>query len=123
IDSYGVSPDILVTAKGLSGGIYPISATIYREGLNAVFDANPFIHVSTFGGAEVGCHVALEVLNLLEEPGFLEHVRAMADLFSEGVDQLKSHHPRVLLGLNQKGLMMGLKLADPALGPLLTLAG
>ena len=123
IDSYGVSPDILVTAKGLSGGIYPISATIYREGLNPVFDANPFIHISTFGGAEVGCLVALEVLNLLEEPGFLEHVRAMADKFSEGVEQLKSHHPRVLVGLNQKGLMMGLKLADPALGPLLTLSG
>ena len=34
IDTYGVIPDILVTAKGLSGGIYPITATIYREPLD-----------------------------------------------------------------------------------------
>ena len=34
IEEYGVTPDILVTAKGLSGGIYPITATVYREHLN-----------------------------------------------------------------------------------------
>lgn len=123
INSYGVVPDILVSAKGLSGGIYPISATIYRERLNPFLDENPFIHVSTFGGSEVGCYVALEVLNLLEEPGFLEHVREMAGLFSQGFDELKQKHPQILVSVRQKGLMMGLKLADPALGPLMTLAG
>jgi putrescine aminotransferase len=123
INAYGVVPDILVTAKGLSGGIYPISATIYREELNPFLDANPFIHVSTFGGAEVGCYVALEVLNILEEPGFLEHVQEMAALFSQGLRTLRDKHPHILVGVRQRGLMMGLKLADPALGPLMTLAG
>ena len=71
IDTYGVIPDILVTAKGLSGGIYPITATVYREHLDPFLKANPFIHVSTFGGAEVGCYAALEVLNILQAEGFL----------------------------------------------------
>ena len=75
IDTYNVVPDIIVTGKGLSGGIYPITATLYREHLNPFMHANPFIHISTFGGAEVGCYAALEVLDILEEPGFLEHVR------------------------------------------------
>jgi len=83
IDLHNVVPDILVTGKGLSGGIYPITATIYREHLNPFLHANPFIHISTFGGAEVGCYVALEVLNILEEPGFLEHIQEMAILFQE----------------------------------------
>ncbi len=123
IDTYNVVPDILVTAKGLSGGIYPITATIYREHLNAFLHENPFIHISTFGGAEVGCYAAIEVLNILEEPGFLEHVQKMAELFHTGLNQLKSKHPHVLVEIRQRGLMMGLKMADPMLGPLMTVAG
>ncbi len=123
IDTYGVIPDILVTAKGLSGGIYPISATIYREHLNPFLHENPFIHISTFGGAEVGCYAALAVLDILEEPGFLDHVRRMADLFTAGFAQLRKKHPGILVEVRQRGLMMGLKLASEQLGPLMTLAG
>ena len=123
INTYGVIPDIIVTAKGLSGGIYPISATIYREHLDGILRRNPFIHVSTFGGAEVGCYVALEVLNILNEHGFLDHVRQMAGLFQQGFERLRASHPGVLVEARQRGLMMGLKLANPAFGPLMTLAG
>lgn len=123
IDTYGVVPDILVTAKGLSGGLYPIAATIYREHLNPFLQENPFIHISTFGGAEVGCYAALEVLAILQESWFLPHVQRMAALFAAGLAELKERHARVLVEVRQRGLMMGLKLADQALGPLLTLAG
>ncbi len=123
IDTYGVVPDILVTAKGLSGGIYPITATIYREPLDPFLRQNPFIHVSTFGGAEVGCYAALEVLNILQEPGFLEHVRQMAALFAHGFAWLRERHPAVLVETRQRGLMMGIKTASTSFGPLLTLAG
>lgn len=123
IDTFGVTPDILVTAKGLSGGIYPITATIYRDPLDRVLRENPFIHVSTFGGSEVGCYVALEVLDILQAPGFLDHVRAMAQLFHDGFVQLQSKYPELIVEIRQRGLMMGLKLAHPSLGPMLTLAG
>ncbi|MEW6232138.1 MAG: aspartate aminotransferase family protein [Chloroflexota bacterium] len=123
INTYGVIPDIIVTAKGLSGGLYPIAAIIYREHLNRFFHENPFIHLSTFGGAEVGCYVALEVLNILGEPGFLEHVRRMAGLFQEGFHRLQEKHPDLLVEVRQRGLMMGLKTANEAYGPLMTLAG
>jgi len=123
VDTYGVVPDILVAGKGLSGGIYPMTATLYREHLDPFMRANPFIHVSTFGGAEVGCYVALEVLDILAEPGFLDHVQEMAELFRVGLAQLKEEHPALLVEVRQRGLMMGLKMASPACGPLLTLAG
>jgi acetylornithine/succinyldiaminopimelate/putrescine aminotransferase len=123
IDTYGVTPDILVTAKGLSGGIYPITATIYSDHLDAFLHANPFIHISTFGGAEVGCFVALEVLDILQEPGFLEHVRAMAALFEAGFAGLLTKHPVVMVEARQRGLMMGLKMAEPYYGPWMTVAG
>jgi acetylornithine/succinyldiaminopimelate/putrescine aminotransferase len=123
IDTYNVIPDILVTGKGLSGGIYPITATIYREHLNPFIHENPFIHISTFGGAEVGCYVALEVLNILEEPGFLEHVCKMAELFEGGFSELREQHAGILVEARQRGLMMGLKLAHPNFGPIFTRVG
>jgi len=123
IDTYGVVPDVIVTGKGLSGGIYPITATLYREHLNPFMHENPFIHISTFGGAEVGCYAAMQVLNLLEEPGFLNHVVDMAAEFELGFDELKQKHPGVMVGARQRGLMMGIELADPNLGPLLTRIG
>ncbi|MEJ2207996.1 MAG: aspartate aminotransferase family protein [Anaerolineae bacterium] len=123
IDTYGVVPDILVTAKGLSGGIYPLSATVYREHLDPFLHEHPFIHISTFGGAEVGCYVGLEVLDIITEPGFLSHVQRMAGLFEVGLGQLQARYPHLLVEVRQRGLMMGLKLADEAFGPLMTLAG
>ncbi len=122
INTYGVIPDILVTAKGLSGGLYPIAATVYRDPLDRFLHDHPFIHISTFGGSEVGCYVALEVLNILQEPGFMEHVRQMAERFRDGLSRLRANHP-ALVEVRQRGLMMGLRLADPAYGPLMTLAG
>ena len=123
IDHYDVVPDIMVTAKGLSGGIYPITATIYREHLNPFLHENPFIHISTYGGSEIGCHAAMEVLNILEEPGFLEHVNEMASIFKEGFEEFKNKYPAIVVEARQKGLMMGLKLSSEQLGPLMTRIG
>jgi acetylornithine/succinyldiaminopimelate/putrescine aminotransferase len=123
IDTYGVVPDILVTAKGLSGGLYPITATLYRDELNRFMHENPFIHVSTFGGAEPGCRAALKVLDILESPGFLEQVRRVAGVFGGGFAELRRKHPGVLLETRQRGLMMGLKMSNEMCGPLMTVAG
>jgi acetylornithine/succinyldiaminopimelate/putrescine aminotransferase len=122
IEAYDVVPDLLVTAKGLSGGVYPISATLYRERLNAFMHANPFIHISTFGGSELGCRVALEVLNILDEPGFLPHVRALATAFAVGLGRLQARHPSLVVEIRQRGLMMGLRMVDDMCGPLFTQA-
>ena len=64
IEHFGVVPDIVVIGKGLSGGLYPMSATCFRGKYESVFQPDPFIHISTFGGAEVGCPVALKVLEI-----------------------------------------------------------
>lgn len=123
IDTYGVVPDIIVTAKGLSGGIYPITATLYRDELDGFLRENPFIHISTFGGPELGCRAALKVIEILERPGFLEHVREIAGVFENGFAELKANHPDTVLEARQRGLMMGLKMASDMCGPLMTVAG
>ncbi len=116
----GVEPDILVAGKGLSGGIYPIAATCYREELNAFLHANPFIHVSTFGGAEVGCAVALKVLDLTADPAFLKRVGELAGRLAGGFQQLCVRYPETLVEIRQLGLMIGLAFPDETCGPLMT---
>ena len=120
IEHFGVVPDIMVIGKGLSGGIYPMSATCFNAEIQTFFHKNPFIHISTFGGAEVGCPVALKVLELSSDPAFLAHVHTLADTFSHGFSELKKRHPEILVGLRQLGLMMGIEMVNDFCGPVLS---
>ncbi len=122
IEHYGVSPDIMVLGKGLSGGIYPMSATCITPELEGFFHDRPFIHVSTFGGAEVGCPVALAVLEESSRPEFLAHVRSLAEVFARGFEGLRERHPEILVGLRQLGLMMGIEMVSEHCGPLMSRA-
>jgi len=123
IDTYGVVPDIMVSGKGLSGGMYPMSAVLYSDRLNQFLHDNPFIHISTFGGPELGCRVTMKVLEILQRPGFLEHISAMAAVFEKGFAELTGKHPDLLVETRQRGLFMGLKMKNEMCGPLMTLAG
>ncbi len=109
IEEYSVVPDIIVLGKGLSGGLYPITATCYREKFDAFFQKNPFIHISTFGGSEVGCMVALEVLSICSSPEFLKTVNEMAKYFKDELEKIKGEFADIFIEIRQKGLMMGLK--------------
>lgn len=82
----GLDPDLLVTGKGLSGGIYPITATLMRREIHDFFATHPFAHISTFGGAELGCIAALAVLDAIEAPGFLGRVTAASDRIAAALD-------------------------------------
>jgi acetylornithine/succinyldiaminopimelate/putrescine aminotransferase len=119
-EHFDIVPDIVILGKGLSGGVYPITATVLRRPLESVFHEDPFIHVSTFGGAELGCRVACRVLEISSDPAFLDHVNRLADCFAEKIEALKDKHSKILIGLRQLGLMMGLELKNEICGPLLT---
>lgn len=107
----GVEPDVIVTGKGLSGGVYPITATLLTREVHSVLDERPFCHVSTFGGAELGCVAALTTLDIVEEPGFLERVQAVSERFGAALSGLPFE-------LRRKGLMMGIRLGQQGAGML-----
>lgn len=119
-EHFDIIPDIVVIGKGLSGGIYPITATVICEPLESVFHDDPFIHISTFGGSELGCRVAKRVLEISSSPSFLDNVNEMAALFNKGVEKLTENHKGFLIGLRQTGLMMGIEMKDELCGPVLT---
>ena len=121
IEEWGIVPDILVAGKGLSGAVYPISATCHRPHLDAFFQENPFIHLASFGGAALGCVAALAMLDQITEPGFMEHVQAMGERFEAGFVELQSRYS-IVAGWRRRGLMIGFELTDPRMGPAMSVA-
>ena len=68
VETFGVTPDILVSAKGISGGIYPITATVMTAAAANWMNEDGFAHIATYGGSELGCVVAMKVLEIVSRP-------------------------------------------------------
>ncbi|HEX6311106.1 MAG TPA: aminotransferase class III-fold pyridoxal phosphate-dependent enzyme [Acidimicrobiia bacterium] len=112
-EHWDVEPDLLVTGKGLSGGVYPVSACCFGDRVDAFFGEDPIFHPSSFGGSELGAVVAAAVVDKVTEDGFLAHVQAMGDRFRAGFDELCARHPDVLVRNRGLGLMRALDTPSP----------
>ncbi|TYZ14416.1 aspartate aminotransferase family protein [Hymenobacter lutimineralis] len=80
-EQFGIEPDILLTAKGMGGGM-PIGAFIAPQEIMAGFKSNPILgHLTTFGGHPVSCAAALATLRVIQEEQLLAGVTEKAALF------------------------------------------
>ena len=113
ITKHGVAPDLLVTGKGLSGGMYPIAAVLATEQAAAWMEADGFAHMSTFGGAEAGCIAALRGLEITTRPAVRTMSHHIAAFFTQGLNRIQAKYPDWLTGVRQDGLVMGLEFAHP----------
>lgn len=111
--SYGVQPDIYVTAKGLSGGIYPISAAVVDERCGDWLNIDGAAHISTTGGSELGCIVAMKVLEMLQRPAVVANVAAVTEFFAAGMAEMMRRHGDIFSGVRQKGVVLGLEFDHP----------
>jgi len=113
IEHYGVNPDILVTAKGLSGGIYPIGATIVNERAGRWMHEDGLAHISTFGGAELGCVVAMKVLEISQRQEVIKNVEYVSRYLRTGLETIQKQHSDFFVGIRQLGVVMGLEFDHP----------
>lgn len=111
IETYGVTPDIIVTSKGFSGGIYPISAAILNEKASYWMTQDGSAHMATFGGSELGCACALKVFEILNRPETKQNVDFVLKYLRKGLEKIKADNPDTFVGIRQNGLIMGLELA------------
>src|SRR5512146_383240 len=114
IEHYGVTPDILVTAKGIADG-FPLSAFTTRPEIAAAF--TPGDHLSTFGGNPVSCAAALANIQVMEEEKLCQRSQESGAYALERLKSVQKHTP--LIGdLRGLGLMIGIELVkDAALTP------
>ncbi len=97
-----VDPDMLVAGKGLGGGIYPIAATLMTADVHRFTSEEPFSHVSTFGGSELGCVAASTVLDIVTDLVFLERVKEVGVRIGDGL----AGGP---FEIRRRGMLTGLK--------------
>jgi len=113
IETYGVVPDMLVTGKGLSGGIYPIAAVVANERSAAWLNEDGWGHMSTFGGAELGCIAAHKVLEIVARPETRSQCHYISHYLRQGLNTIQDHYPDFFVGIRQRGLIMGLEFDHP----------
>ena len=112
-----VIPDFMVLGKGMSAGIYPISTCSYKPFIEkAIFKDDPFIHISTTGGSDLGCVVACEMLDIQSQPDFLNHVKKMGKLFGKGLEDIAEKNSDLIKEVRGRGLMWGLEFNNETLG-------
>jgi acetylornithine/N-succinyldiaminopimelate aminotransferase len=106
----GVTPDIMVIAKPLGGGL-PIGAILATD--DVAQHIKPGDHGSTFAGSPLVCAVAAAVFKRLSDPEMLAHVREMGAYLRQQLEQLRANNPYIR-ELRGRGLMQGMQVAGSA---------
>ena len=105
---YGVTPDILSSAKSLGGG-FPIGAMLATDKVASSFGFGT--HGSTYGGNPLACAVALEVLNTINTQNVLEGVKQRHARFRKHLEAIQTTHG-IFKEVRGKGLLIGAELSD-----------
>ncbi|HWW55375.1 MAG TPA: aspartate aminotransferase family protein [Sphingopyxis sp.] len=106
-EHFGVTPDIMASAKGIGGG-FPMGACLATE--KAARGMVIGTHGSTYGGNPLACAAGQAVLDVVLEDGFLEQVKATGERLRGALEQLIPNHDQLFDSVRGVGLMLGLKL-------------
>ncbi|PKP93459.1 MAG: acetylornithine transaminase [Alphaproteobacteria bacterium HGW-Alphaproteobacteria-16] len=110
-EHYGITPDIMTVAKGIGNG-FPLGACLATEeaAKGMVFGT----HGSTYGGNPLAMAAGMAVLDVMLEDGFFARVAEMGDRLRAAFEQLLPNHDGLFEEIRGKGLMLGIKLKEPA---------
>ncbi|MBY5983920.1 aminotransferase [Halomonas sp. DP5Y7-2] len=92
-DEFGIVPDIITCAKGLTSGYLPLGATIFSDRIYEVIskpqaDGALFTHGFTYSGHPVSCAAGLKNLEIMEREGLCEHVQDVGAYFERRIREL-----------------------------------
>jgi acetylornithine/N-succinyldiaminopimelate aminotransferase len=106
-EQYGITPDILASAKGIGGG-FPLGACLATE--NAAQGMVIGTHGSTYGGNPLAMAAGEAVLDVVAQPEFLAHVRETGERLRAALEQMIPNHDHLFDSVRGVGLMLGVKM-------------
>src|ERR1700712_3349736 len=111
--TFGVTPDLMTLAKGLTNGAVPMGAVVARQGIHDTFMTGPehlieFFHGYTYSAPPLACAAGLATLETYADEGLLTRAGEMAGYFADGLHSLKGL-PGVL-DVRNIGLIGGIEL-------------
>ncbi len=106
---YEARPDILILGKALSGGVFPVSAVLANDDI--MLCIQPGEHGSTFGGNPLGCAVAMEALQVVEDENLAENAMKLGKLFRQRMQSLVERS-NLVKSVRGKGLLNAIVIND-----------
>ena len=111
---FGVTPDLITTAKGLTNGVIPMGGVLIQDRIYEKLMSGPqqmieLFHGYTYSGHPVACAAGLASLDVYEEEGTFQQVRELEPLFEDAIHSLADHP--LVTDVRNFGLMGGIDLA------------
>ncbi len=113
-----VCPDIMTLGKALGGGVMPIGAVVATPRVWTVFEDNPMIHSSTFGGNPLACAAAQAALGVITDENLVNKCAQRGEQLLTGLSQIAADYPQMVSAVRGKGLLVGVEFANSDLGGL-----
>jgi taurine--2-oxoglutarate transaminase len=95
VDNFGVVPDIIATAKGLTAGYIPMGALIVSDKIAAHYNDKPLMLGLTYSAHAVGCAAGLAVLNIYQSDNLIENAAEMGKYIDECMVKIMEKHPSI----------------------------
>lgn len=106
---YGITPDILTSAKALGGG-FPISAMLTTEAIASVM--HPGVHGTTYGGNPLACAVGCAAFDTINSPEVLQGINTKRARFIDELEKINQQF-NIFSQYKGKGLLFGAELTQP----------
>ncbi|MEI6521813.1 MAG: aminotransferase class III-fold pyridoxal phosphate-dependent enzyme [bacterium] len=111
-EHWGIVPDIMTLAKALGGGVMPIGAFTASEKIWKVFEPNPLLHSSTFGGNELACAAALAAIDEIINNKLSDNAAETGEYLINGLYKIAEKYPGTITAVRGKGLLIGVEFTD-----------
>jgi putrescine aminotransferase len=112
-DREGITPDVLLVGKALSGGVIPVAAAVATAAAYAPFSSDPFLHTSTFSAAPVAMAAAAAAVHAIDSEGLVDRARDIGDdLLTQLRGGLLDRYPDLVVDVRGVGLLIGVELCD-----------
>ncbi len=95
MNNWGVTPDIITMAKGLTSGYAPLGAVAIKDEIAAYFDEKPFIGGLTYNGHPISLAAAIANIEVLKEQALIPRAKAMGAIMRKHMMKLAKDHPSV----------------------------
>jgi len=95
VDNWGVTPDIITTAKGLTSGYVPLGAVVVSEPIAEFFEDKMLYCGLTYSGHPLACAAGLATLEVYQKDNLIENAASLGLYLGERLEAIKHSHPSV----------------------------
>jgi putrescine aminotransferase len=107
---YGVVPDLVTMAKALGGGVMPIGAFSAKPEIwHSMFNKNPYLHSSTFGGNPLACVAAIAAIKTTIEEDLVNRSATLGEKLLTSLQGIQAKYPELIREVRGKGLLAGIE--------------